>query len=120
MSGRVVLTVVPDLFFATRIAAVAEATGARVVVASRLDAAELARREAPDLVVLDLHSTADLADLVRDLGDAATREIPIVGFYSHVDTALRDAALAAGVHHVMPRSLFTRRLPELLSGVGPA
>ena len=119
MSGRVVLTVVPDLFFATRIAAVAEATGTRVIAASRADAADRARRETPDLVVLDLHSTDDLAGLVQALRGATPREIPIVGFYSHVDTAIRDAAVAAGVTHVMPRSLFTRRLPELLSGAGP-
>jgi hypothetical protein len=40
----------------------------------------------------------------------------MVGFYSHVDTATRDAALAAGVETVLPRSAFVARLPELLRG----
>jgi NADH:ubiquinone oxidoreductase subunit 6 (subunit J) len=39
-----------------------------------------------------------------------------VGFYPHVDRALREAALAAGVDQVLPRSAFTVRLAALLAG----
>ena len=117
MSARRILSVAPDLFFAARIAAVAEALGLELLDAAPAAAFEVAKRQAPDLIVVDLHATGDPLAQVRALrADPATRAIPVVGFYSHVDAATRDAALAAGVTHVMPRSQFTRRLPELLAG----
>jgi CheY-like chemotaxis protein len=79
-------------------------------------ALEQCRALAPDLVILDLHASGAL-DLARSLeADAATRAIPLVGFYSHVDQALREAALAAGVDRVLPRSAFTAKLAEILAG----
>jgi hypothetical protein len=42
--------------------------------------------------------------------------VPVTGFFSHVDHATRDAALAAGVDEVLPRSAFVSRLPALLAG----
>ena len=48
--------------------------------------------------------------------DDRTRAVPVVGFYSHVETALRRSALEAGIDEALPRSAFTQRLPELLSG----
>jgi CheY-like chemotaxis protein len=117
MSGRRILSVAPDLFFAARIVEVAKALGLELLQAGPAGAFEVAKREAPDLIVMDLHATGDPLAQVRALrGDPATRAIPVVGFYSHVDEATRLAALAAGVTQVMPRSQFTRRLPELLAG----
>ena len=49
-------------------------------------------------------------------GDSVTRELRVVGFYSHVDQATREAALASGVDDVLPRSAFTARLPAILAG----
>jgi CheY-like chemotaxis protein len=116
---RRILSVVPDLFFATRIAAVAEAVGATLTAAEPGAALAAAQADPPDLLVLDLHAPGDPFALVRALrADAVLRGVPVVGFYSHVDGAIRDAALAAGVDDVLPRSAFTRRLPELLHG-GP-
>ena len=115
---RHILSVVPDLFFATRIAAVAEAVGATLTAVEPGAALAAAQADPPDLLVLDLHAPDPFA-LVRALrADATLQGIPVVGFYSHVDAAIRDAALAAGVNDVLPRSAFTRRLPELLHG-GP-
>jgi len=39
-----------------------------------------------------------------------------VGFYSHVEAATRDAAHAAGIDLVLPRSAFAARLADLLRG----
>jgi DNA-binding NarL/FixJ family response regulator len=38
----------------------------------------------------------------------------VVAYGSHVDRSLLDAARAAGVHDVLPRSAFFARLPSLL------
>lgn len=69
----------------------------------------------PVRVLLDLHAGGAL-ELLRALkADARTARIPVVGFYSHVETALRREALAAGVDEALPRSAFVTRLPALLS-----
>jgi CheY-like chemotaxis protein len=111
------VVVVPDLFFATRIAAAAEALGVALTACAAAEALAACRREPPDLVILDLHGAGDPTGLARALtGDPATRGVPIVGFYSHVDQATRHAAEAAGVDVVLPRSAFTARLAALLTG----
>jgi CheY-like chemotaxis protein len=117
--SRRVIAVVPDLFFAAKIAETAKAAG--VALEQPAPSATLARcREAlPALVILDLGTTATL-EVARALrGDPVTRAVPIVGFYSHVDVAMRDAARAAGVDDVLPRSAFVAKLAALLRGSPP-
>jgi hypothetical protein len=63
---------------------------------------------AADLVVVDLGRPGVLEVL-------ASITAPTVGFGSHVDTALLEAARAAGCDQVLPRSQLFRTLPELLS-----
>ena len=117
MSHRRVVAVVPDLFFAARIAGAADQAGVTLAMPAPGAARETIRAEPPQLVILDLHAPGDPLGLARELrADPATRALPIVGFYSHVDQALRAAALAAGLTQVLPRSAFTRRLPALLAG----
>jgi CheY-like chemotaxis protein len=119
---RRVLAVVPDLFFATKIAATAKALGVALVTSSPhraaaafADAAE--RGEPFALVLLDLHAPGGVLGRVAEIrGTPAAPRAPVVGFYSHVDTERRQAALAAGVDHVLPRSAFTLRLPQILLG----
>lgn len=121
MSPRRVIAVVPDLFFATRIAGTARQVGVGLDLPAPGEALAAVRAALPDMVILDLHAPGDPLGLARDLrADPATRSIPVVGFYSHVDQALREAALAAGLDRVLPRSAFTRRLPALLAGEGDA
>jgi CheY-like chemotaxis protein len=117
MSARRVVAVAPDLFFATRIEGTARRLGVTLETPSPAVALEVIRGAPPDLVLLDLHAAGDILALVRALrADPATRTVPLVGFYAHMDRDLREAALAAGVDQVLPRSAFTARLPLLLSG----
>lgn len=114
---RRVLVVVPDLFFATRIDTTAKLLGVETQAVDVSRAAAACRERAPDLVILDLHGPGEPLVLARALkADVATGAIPIVGFYSHVDAALRQAALEAGIDHVMPRSAFTAKLAAILGG----
>jgi DNA-binding NarL/FixJ family response regulator len=64
-------------------------------------------------VLIDLHAT-DAVALVTAL-KAAAPTVPVVGFYSHVETALRRDALAAGADAALPRSQFVSRLAALLA-----
>lgn len=112
-AGRLVLAVVPDLFFATRIAATAKAAGVKLELVPYQRAAARAGEAGASLVLLDLH-TRDAMALVVAI-KAAAPTTPLVGFYSHVETALRRDALAAGVDAALPRSAFSAKLPELLT-----
>jgi len=116
-SPRYVLAVVPDLFFAGKISAVANATGVEVAFAPAAEVpARCAARE-PALVVLDLHAGPEVNALIRTLKAAEeTRGVPLLGFFAHIDLEIRNAAVAAGIDRTIPRSAFVTRLPELLSG----
>ena len=59
--------------------------------------------------------TSSCSETVRTLReDEATRELPIIGFLSHVDRELAQRAEEAGVTRVMPRSQFSETLPDLM------
>ena len=48
--------------------------------------------------------------------DPALASIPTVGYASHVQTDVIQAARQAGVDNVLARSAFTQQLPEILGG----
>ena len=114
----IVLTVVDDMFFASKIRATAEAVGSTVkFVRSVEKLIESAREAKPDLVVVDLHNTKlDPIAVASELkADEELRAIPLLGFFSHVHTDLQRNALAAGYDKVIPRSVFARDLGQILS-----
>jgi CheY-like chemotaxis protein len=115
--SKPVVAVVEDMFFASKIRAVAEHLGVRVHFArSAADVLEAARSDVPALVLADLHAQKCdpfmLAEALK--ADETLRAVPLVGFFSHVQTALQQRAKEAGYDRVMPRSAFTKHLPEIL------
>ena len=113
-----VIAVVDDMFFASKIRATAEASGVEISFARSRDAViDKVREIKPALVVIDLHNQkVDPVGLAADLkSDQQTAEVPLLGFFSHVQTDLQKNALAAGFDHVLPRSVFARDLPQILS-----
>ena len=117
MRKRRVVAIVPDLFFATRIAETAKQLGVDLVTATAEQALDACRTDPPDLVILDLAATGIPAGLVREIKrDPALAASRILAFCPHVEVELRRAALTAGVDQVLPRSAFTARLAGLLSG----
>ena len=117
--SRTVLAIVDDLFFASKIRGTAEQIGVTVRFARNADAMlNAARRDQPDLIIFDLNSERNNpADMARQLkADEQLRPIPLLGFFSHVQTELQHQAEEAGIDKVMPRSAFTKRLSEILSG----
>ena len=109
MSG-VVIVVVDDMFFASKIRAVAEAVGAEISFPRTRELIVEKAREAR-LILVDLHNQKiDAVELARELSG-----VKLIGFFSHVETELRQRALAAGYDHVIPRSVFARDLAEILS-----
>lgn len=78
----------------------------------------LAREGAADLIIVDLHSQKlDPLVLAKALkSEERLASIRLLGFFSHVQTELGKAAVAAGYDVVIPRSVFARDLAEILEG----
>ncbi len=117
--SRNVIAIVDDLFFASKIRGTAEAIGVTVNFPRHADGIrDLIQRDSPALILCDLHSEKiDLSDFAKSLkADAVTRDIKLVGFFSHVQTDLQKAAKDAGFDSVLPRSLFTQNLVAILRG----
>ena len=113
-----ILAVVDDLMFTSKIKTTAGHLGVPVAFAKSSGAAlDQMRKDAPSLVIFDLNSarTDPLGTVAAMRRDPALASIPTVGFVSHVQTDLIDAARQAGVGDVMARSAFTARLAEILS-----
>ena len=115
--SRYVLAAVDDIFFASKIRGTAEQLGLEVSFTKSADAAiEKARETRPQLIIADLHSTkCDPFNLAEQLkADEQLRDIPLIGFYSHVQTELQKRAELSGFDRVMPRSAFSKNLAEIL------
>jgi CheY-like chemotaxis protein len=116
---RNIIAIVADLFFASKIRGTAEELGLTVTFARSVDTMiEAARRDNPSLIVCDLHSQkVDPIELAKQLkADEQLGSIPLLGFFSHVQTELQHQAEHAGFDRVLPRSAFTKNLAEILSG----
>jgi CheY-like chemotaxis protein len=114
-----ILAVLDDLMFSSKIKTTAGQLGVAVTFARSADAAlSEMRKTAPSLVILDLNNarTNPLGIVASMKQDPALAAIPTVGYASHVQTDVIDAARQAGVGHVMARSAFTQQLAEILSG----
>jgi PleD family two-component response regulator len=110
---RRVLAAVEDLLFKSKISETASTLGIEASFPrnpKRL--LEALRESPPDLLVLDLNSARfePLALLQTIRSDDATREVPTVGFLSHVQKDLAVAAREAGCDRIVARSAFTKDL----------
>lgn len=117
--NRVVIAVVDDMFFASKIRGTAEALGLEVRFARTIDdAVEMARMAAPNLIIADLHGKRCDAFLLAEKlkSDESLREIPLLGFFSHVQTALQKRAEQARFDRIVPRSFFSKNLALILEG----
>lgn len=118
--NRTVIAAVGDMMFASKIRATAEHLDVKVRFVRNVAAALAAAREsAPDLFIVDLQSEKldpfELAKEVRATDEL--QSVPLLGFFSHVMTEIRDRAIESGYTQVVPRSVFSSKLGEILGGV---
>lgn len=99
-----VVAVASDLLLGSKVEATLKAAGHDATLALSLQEAPLGEA---DLLVADLD--AGNPEALVGLG------VPVLGYYSHVDVETREAALAAGVDLVVPRSRMARELPQLVA-----
>ncbi len=112
----VVVAVIGDLLFGSRVQAALSATGHDVrLVGDPVRASG----EVPsaDVVVVDLtDARVDPAELLGMLrSQAGSERARALAFYSHVDVDTRRRALDAGFDVVVPRSRMARESPRLIA-----
>ena len=115
-----VLAVVDDLLFSSKIRAVAAGANDPVVfVRNRDRVKEACVEHQPRLVLIDLDRESlnpiETISMIRQLGDPGPR---IIAFGAHVNVERLNAAREAGADQAMARSAFVAALPGLL-GVTP-
>ena len=115
-----ILAVLDDLMFTSKIKTTATQLGVPVTFVRSADAALAGMRHTrPSLVILDLNNarTNPLSIVAGMKQDPSLATIRTVGYASHVQVDVINAARQAGVDDVMARSAFTQNLAEILSQV---
>lgn len=97
-----VLSIAGDLMLGSKVIETLSAAGHEVVSSPSI---EETTWDGIDLIVADLD--IENPEALVGLG------MPVLGYYSHVDVETREAAEAAGVDLVVPRSRMARELPAL-------
>ncbi|MDP8946720.1 MAG: response regulator [Actinomycetota bacterium] len=117
MARRRVLAAVEDLLFKSKISETADVLGVEArFPRSKARLLEALRESPPDLLILDLNSARfEPLELLQTIkSDDAMKDVPTVGFLSHVQRDLAVAARESGCDRVMARSAFTKDLPRIL------
>lgn len=118
-----IVAVVDDLLFSSKIRAAAEHGGSAIVFVRAAGAVvpEI-RAKRPHLVIVDLdRAPLDPIGAIRSLKiDPELKDVKVVGFVSHVHTDRIAAAREAGIDMVLARSAFVGALPKLVADAGAA
>jgi CheY-like chemotaxis protein len=112
-----ILAAVDDLFF---LAKIRQTAGVLALAIEQVDPGKIEERVAQGhvrAIILDLnHRSGTALETLRALkANLATRQLPVLGFVSHVQSDIIDAARAAGCDQVLARSAFAGELPRLLA-----
>lgn len=100
-----VLAFLPDLLFGSAVVSSLQSAGHDVVLAAE-DRALAAALPGAEVLVVDL--TADAAARIEAVRVTGAARPPVLGFYSHVESGVREMAQQAGFELVVPRSRMAR------------
>ncbi len=99
-----IVAVVSDLMLASRVKESLQTAGHEVDVVPRLP-----EKIEAAAIVCDLDAV--------DAEAIASKGIPSLGFYSHVDVDTKARAQKTGIDVIVPRSRMSRELPQLVDGL---
>lgn len=117
-SKGAIAVVVDDIFFAAKIRGTAEAGGHTVTPVKSLAQIDELAASAPSILLVDLNSRRvdPFEAISRVKSTPGLVDVLVIGFLSHVDVETKRRAEEAGFDYVLPRSLFSRLLPEIVAG----
>jgi DNA-binding NarL/FixJ family response regulator len=111
-----ILAMVDDLFFLSKIQQTAKQLGVAVGSAQPADLPRMAIEDVPNALIIDLnHRSGKALEVLHTLkSDLKTKDLTVIGFVSHVQNDLIAAARDAGCDLILARSAFVKQLPSLL------
>lgn len=114
--GDRIVAVVDDLFFLAKIQQTARQLDVAVEAVPPEALQNRLSQGGACAVLLDLnHRSGAAIEVIEAVKrDSLTEKVPVVGFLSHVQAELAQAARAAGCDKVLARSAFSQQLPLLL------
>lgn len=118
VAHTVVLTA--DLLFGSSVQAMLAHAGHEVELAAGPGAArEALSRRAPGTLIVDLtdHELGGVSVVAALRRDGLLEGVPVLGYYSHVEPTVRDAAAAEGFDLVVPRSRMAREGAALVNSL---
>lgn len=108
-----IIAFVPDLLFASKITATAEALGIQVGVLRTPESVKSNIASATALLVDLTAESVDVGELIR-WAKAANPVLHVIAFGPHVQVELAEVARSAGADEVLPRSKFSNELAKIL------
>ncbi|MGQ0792480.1 MAG: hypothetical protein ACT4NX_00120 [Deltaproteobacteria bacterium] len=118
MRRNKIIAVVQDIMFISKIREAAKPLDVDLeFIKSASALADKLKSAGAAAVVIDLNLRGESPiEAVRAVKSSdELRSIPIIGYLSHVQTDLREEALAAGCDLALPKSKFSRDLAEILA-----
>jgi PleD family two-component response regulator len=113
---KMVLAVVSDLFFSVKITDAAKRAGMAVELVKDPQELLAKAKEKPKVIIFDLNfDDAQPLELIAKLkSNPEYKGVSLIGFLSHVQGELKQAAQDAGCDMVMARSAFSQNLHQIL------
>lgn len=111
-----VLAVLSDLMFRVKIDDAAKRAGLQTIFVQSQEEVLARAKEQPAVIILDLNcvGTEPLDTITKLKASDETKGISLVGYVSHVQVELKQAAQDHGCDVVVARSAFSQNLPTIL------
>ena len=111
-----IVAVLSDLMFIVKIQEAAKRAGLEVVFVKSLETAIAQAKDNPAVMIVDLNTTAlDALEFISTLkNNSETSKVSLLGYVSHVQGDLKQAAQEKGCDTVIARSAFSQNLPAIL------
>ena len=111
-----IVAVLSDLMFIVKIQEAAKRAGLEVIFVKSQEDAIAEAKASPAVMILDLNTTAlDVLEVITRLkGDSQTSKVSLLGYVSHIQADLKQAAQEKGCDTVVARSAFSTNLPSIL------
>lgn len=109
-----IVALVDDLFFSSKISGTAQQLGLTVKIVADRDVMLQEAELNPAMLIFDLNcKSCDAVGLIQEIRGRG-HAISMLAFVSHVQTDLVKSAQEAGCERVVARSYFSAHLPEIL------
>jgi len=111
-----VLAVLSDLFFSVKITDAAKRAGMAVELIKDPHEVMVKAKSKPSVIIFDLNfEDAQPLDLIAKIkGSAECKGVSLIGYLSHVQGELKQAAQEEGCAMVMAKSAFSQNLHQIL------